>query len=351
LVSPQKYREMFTPLEKNHTPREHSSLTGFNFQRIRGLLFYLSVFLFFAGLPLILSSALGYKFNARTLKFTKTGLIFVKTQPDAAKIYLDGKLIPEKSPASIQDIVPGVHKIVLELARHYPWKGEVDVEAGKASRLDKIILFPLRTNLQQLNREKFSTFRIDTGRKVIYYLDQVNKTVYRSNFDASNFEDIVSLPQNFTPINGWEVAADRRKLFIFNDHQISVVFFDNQGDYGYPDFPVYLDYPQEKVINVFWYSDNYHLIVLTDKHIQVIESRAQAKPINLVELNKEGADAFYDVKEDVLYFSDSQRSSGGSLYNNLYKLELNSNMFLLERLISQPFGGVSPAEKTSYNQQ
>lgn len=326
---------MFTPLEKNHTPREHGSLTGFNFQRIRGLLFYLSVFLFFAGLPFILSSSLGYKFNARTLKFTKTGLIFVKTQPDGAKIYLDGKLISEKSPASIHDLAPGVYKIVLELAQHYSWKGEVDVEAGKASRLDKIILFPLRPNLQQLNRERFSTFRIDTERKEIYYLDQVNKTVYRSNFDAGNFEDIVSLPQNFTPINGWEVSADRRKLFIFNEHQISVVCFDNQGDYGYPDFPVYLDYPQEKVINVFWYSDNYHLIVLTDKHIQVTESRAQAKSINLVELNKEGVDAFYDAKEDVLYFSDSQRSSNGSFYNNLYRLDLSTNFLSLERLMKK----------------
>lgn len=304
-----------------------------NFQRIRGVLFYLSVLIFFAGLPLILSSALGYKFNRHTLKFTKTGLIFIKTQPDGAKIYFDGKLLTERSPASLQDLIPGAYKLTLELDQHYPWKGEVDVEAGKVSRLDKIILFPLRPNLQQLNREKFSSFRIDPERKIIYYLDQENKIVYRSNFDGNNFEDVASLPQNFTPIDGWGISADRKKLFIFNHHQISVIFFDNQGDYGYPDFPVFLDYTREKVVDVFWHSDNYHLVVLTSKHVQVIEARPQAKPVNLVELNREGAGAFYDVKEDALYFSDDQ---------NLFKLELSSNLFLLERLMAQPFGAANP---------
>ncbi len=196
-----------------------------NFQRIRGILYYLSVFLFFAGLPFILSFALGYKFNARTLKFAKTGLIFVKTQPDGAKVYLNGKLISQRSPATMQELIPGVYKITIELTRHYPWKGEVDVEAGKASRLDKVILFPLRPNLQQLNQERFSSFQIDTEKKVIYYLDRDNKVVYRSDLEANNFEDIAGLPEKFTQIVGWQVSEDKRKLFVFNQHQISVVFF------------------------------------------------------------------------------------------------------------------------------
>ncbi|PIQ90556.1 MAG: hypothetical protein COV71_03840 [Candidatus Omnitrophica bacterium CG11_big_fil_rev_8_21_14_0_20_41_12] len=313
----------------------------FNFQRLRAVLFFLSVLIFFAGLPFILSYALGYKFDRRTLKFTKTGLIFIQTQPDGAKIYLDGKLFAEHSPASMQELIPGVYKVVLELAQHYPWKGEVDVEAGKVSRLDKIILFPLRSNFQQLNREKFSSFHIDTERKIIYYLDLKNRIVYKSDFDASNFEDVASLPQGFTQIVGWEVSADRKKLFIFNPHQISVIFFDNQGDYGYADFPVFWDYAQEKIVNVFWHSDNYHLVVLTDQHVQVIEARPQSKPLNLVELDWEWASAFYDVKEDTLYFSDNQ---------NLYKLELSSNLFLLERLMVQQFGAIKQGQKQSLNE-
>ncbi|MFA6130470.1 MAG: PEGA domain-containing protein [Candidatus Omnitrophota bacterium] len=328
-------------LRKNCTTKGVCSFTDSAFQRARSLLFYLSLLLFFGGLPFILSFALGYKFNAHTLRFVKAGLIYIKTQPEGASIYLNGKLIPEKSPASIQELLPGVYKITLRLAKYYPWKSEVDVEAGKVSRIDKVILFPLKPDLQQLNQGGFSSFRVDIEKGAIYYLDQDNKTVYRSNLDGSNFDDIASLPEKLSQINGWEVSMDKSKMFIFGPHQISVIFFDNRPDYEYSDSSVYLDsfvyldYPQEKIIKVFWHSDSYHLIVLTNKHVAVIESRPQAKAVNLVELNKEAMEAFYDNKRQVLYFSDSQRSPEGRFNNNLYKLDLSPELYLLERLMKK----------------
>ena len=314
------------------------------FQKIRSFLFYLSVLLFFAGLPFILAFALGYKFNTHNLKFVKTGLIFIKTQPAGARIHLNGRFIPEKSPATIQELLPGSYKVTLELDQHYPWKSEVEVEAGRVNRVDKVILFPVRPDLQQLNQEQMTFFRVDSEKKLIYYLDQGKKVVYRSNLDGNNFEDIASLPNKFAQITGWEVALDKKKMFIFDPHQISVVFFDSQMDDEYPGPAVFLDYPQEKISNVFWHSDSYHLVVLTDKHIQVIESRPGALAINLVELNKGGSVAFYDTKEDVLYFSDTQRSPDGGFYNNLYKLELSTNLYSLEKFIAQPFGQTKPLQ-------
>jgi len=313
-----------------------------NFKKIRKLLFYLSVFSFFIGLPFILAFALGYKFNTHTFKFVKTGLIFIKTQPAGAKIYLNDKLIPEKSPASIQELLPGAYKISLELVQHYPWKGQVEVEAGKVSRIDRVILFPIRPNLQQLNQEKFSSFHIDIEKKIIYYLDLEKSLLYQSNLGVNNFEDIASIPDKFTQVNGWGISLDQKKMLIFNYHQISVIFFDTQINDEEVVPTVFLDYLQEKIIDVFWHSDSYHLVVLTDKHVQVIESRSGAVPTNLVELNKTGAVAVYDTKEDALYFSDMQRSPAGSFYNNLYKLELSANLYALEKLIKQPFGQARP---------
>jgi hypothetical protein len=316
-----------------------------NFQKIRLSLFFLSVLIFFLGLPFILFSAFGYKFDSRSLKFLKTGLISVKTQPAGARIYFNGKLLAEKTPASMQELLPGTYRIFLEMERHYPWKGEVEVEAGKVSRMDKIILFPVRPNLQQLNQESFNLFFVDPEKKSIYYLNQVKGVVYRSDLDAGGFEDVASLPDKFEPVNGWAVSPDRRKIFVFNQHQVGVVFFDNRENYEYSVSPVFLDYRREKVAGVFWHSDSYHLVVLTDKHIQVIESRTGALPVNLVELNNAEKAAFYDLKEDVLYFSDAQRSPDGDIYNNLYKLELYSNLYSLERLIIQPFEGMKSAKK------
>lgn len=308
-----------------------------NFQKTRTVLFILSVILFFVGLPFILTFALGYKFDPRTMKFIKTGLIFVKTQPSGAKVYLNNKLIPEKTPASMQELLPGTYRVRLELMGHYSWKSQVEVEAGKVSRIDKVILFPLRPNLQQLNQERFSSFRVHPAKRLIYYLDQEMRVLYRSDLEAGNFEDVASLPEKFPGLLGWEVSADLKKMFIFSAHQINVIFIDNQTDYEYLTMPVLFDYPQEKIINVFWHSDSYHLVVLTDKHVQVAEARPAAVPVNLVELNKAEASSVYDTKTDTLYFSDAQKSPEGVLYNNLYKLELNVNLDSLDKIVLKPF--------------
>jgi len=326
---------MFSWLRNNHAIKGLCSFTDSTFQRMRFFLFSLSLLLFLGGLPFILSFALGYKFNPHSLKFVKTGLIYIKTQPEGANIYLNGKLITEKSPASIQELLPGVYKVTLLLAEYYPWKSEVDVEAGKVSRIDKVILFPLKPDMQQLNDTGFSSFRVDIERGGIYYLDQENKIVYRSELDGGNFEDIASLPDKFGQISGWDVSVDKGKMFIFNPRQISVIFIDNRDDDLYSDSFISLDYPQERIIKVFWHSDSYHLIVLTNKHVAVIESRPQAKPVNLVELNKEATEAFYDNKRQVLYFSDNQKGPDGAFYNNLYKLELSPELYFLERLMNK----------------
>jgi len=305
----------------------------FNFQRIRGILFYLSLILFFAGLPLILSSALGYKFNLRNFKFIKTGLIFIKTHPEGAKVYLNDKLFSQTSPLSIPDLKPGVYRIKVEMEKHYPWKAEVDVEAGKVTRLDKIILFPLAPKLEQLNREKFSSFRVDNERKLIYYLDEANKVVFKSDLDGGAFDDIATLPQGFFQILGWEVSGDAKKMFLFNNYQINIIFFDNQLDYG-SELPVFLD-SKEKISNVFWHSDNYHLIVVAEGHIKVVEARPQAKPIDLVELSGQKTSAYYDAKQDTLYFSDNQ---------NLYRMQISGNLFSFD-LFGQAFKSIKPAKE------
>lgn len=90
-----------------------------NEQKIRAILFYLSLLIFLAGLPFILSFALGYRFDARNLRFTKTGLIVLKTQPQGASIYLDGRLLSDKTPYTIVELIPAEYNIRTEISFRY----------------------------------------------------------------------------------------------------------------------------------------------------------------------------------------------------------------------------------------
>jgi len=138
-------------------------------QKIRAFLFYLSLLIFFTCLPFILFFALEYKFNPRTFRFAKAGLVALKTQPQGAAIYFENKLLNEKTPATLNELLPGRYNLRLELENYYPWAGVVEVEAGKVTRLEKIILFALRPNIKELSKNKISSFWVDKEDIRIYY--------------------------------------------------------------------------------------------------------------------------------------------------------------------------------------
>jgi len=303
-----------------------------NEQKIRAVLFYLSVFIFLTGLPFILSFSLGYKFDYHRLKFTKTGLIALKTQPQGAAVYLDRTLLQEKTPLSIQELLPGEYNIKIELKDYYPWIGGVKVEAGKVTKLERIILFPLRPNIKQLNKGKFSYFWIDERDRTIYYADQDEWALYSSDLDGENFERLLSLPQITPAPLKFKLSKDKQRLMYFNKRQIALV------DLGIDTVPPHrgtliLDYPQEPIIDIFWHSDNYHLIVITARKIEVLESDQDYRPVLLVNLERKSTSFSYDVETDTLYFTDYQKAADGNFYNNLYKLELNAKPLVLQDII------------------
>lgn len=295
-------------------------------QKIRSVLYYLSLFAFLIGLPIIISQALGYKFNPRTRTFTKTGIIFVKTQPAQAELSLDGKALNEKTPATIRELLPGRYTLKIELAQYYPWSSEVWVDAGKVNYLDKIILFPLRPDIKQLNKEKISFFWPEKEKSRIYYADYQRHLIYRSDYDGNQFHAVASLPDSVNAAKELKVSPDKEKILLFNPHQIVVINLEPMKS------PFVLDYPDKEIVNVFWYSDSYHLVLVTQDSIEVSEAKQNPASVRLASLSKPETEAFYDDSQDVLYFIDSQTAPDGRTYDNLYKLDVRSKSLLLPEL-------------------
>jgi len=303
-------------------------------QRIRAFLFYLSVFVFLIGLPFILSFALGFKFDTRSFKFTKTGIIAIKTQPSGASVYLDNSLLHDKTPLTINELIPGKYNLKIELEKYYPWAGEVEVYKRQVTRLEKIILFPLRSNIKQLNKEQLDIFWIDEPDKAVYYIDQDSRIIYASNLEGEDYRQIASyIPISPPPIK-FKISKDKQKLLYFNKHQIAIAYLDNHKKNFTQDQSFILNYPEDVIIDVFWHSDSYHLVLVAYKKIQVLEAQPNSQALELVSLAKKSSSPFYNVDSDILYFTDYQKADDGNLYNNLYKIDLSTRAFLLKNIIN-----------------
>jgi hypothetical protein len=306
---------------------------GLNEQRIRAFLFYSSVAVFFAGLPLILSFSFGYKFDRRTFKFSRTGLLYLKTQPPGAEIYLDKKLLVEKSPATVNELLPGTYEVRVELRGYYPWSDDVRIEESKITRLDKILLFPLRNNLKKVNKTSVAYFFLDKDKEAVYYLDSRDRILYRCGLDGERRAPVGRLPELQSHAAGYLFSSDRNKLLYFSPSQIGIAELQQRRDAEPERVPFILDYPQSDIRDVFWHSDSFHLVIVTARCVEVMEARPRACPITLARLNRRDAQAYYDTGSDTLWFLDQERSPEGDTHGNLYKLELDSRTAPLYDLI------------------
>ncbi len=295
-------------------------------QRIRGILFYISCLVFILGLPFILTYTMGYRFDRRTLKFTRTGLISLKSEPAGADVYIDQTLYNEKTPCSINEVLPGTHHIKLDLAGYYSYSSDIDVLPSKVSRMEKVLLFPLRVDVQKLNKEKISSFWMDESRNLVFYVSQDENALYRSDPNGEHFKLVVDFVPLKTAPKKWLFSPDREKLLYFNSRQIGVIDLQPQDETLPKDSQIVIDYPQDNIQDIFWYEDNYHLIIAGEKKIAIIEAKSDGQPFTLVNLNKRNSSVFYDPHEEAVYFSDSQKALDGKIYDNIYKLELKTKL-------------------------
>jgi hypothetical protein len=298
-------------------------------QKIRAILFYASVILFFILLPIVLLYAFGYKLDISRFRFIKTGLIYAQTIPEGAKVYLNGKHLKKNTPVSIEGLLPGKYKVSLELESYYPWFQMVSVESGKTATLDNIILFPKKNHLSKINIVDVDDFYIFPDDKdYAYCVSRDRTTISKARLNSKDQElnllyDQLELPSN---IKDFSLSPDEKKIFYFNNNKLDILYLPTEK----------LNYPQiknsnffittdDKIVNAFWYSDSEHIVVITSRDIKIYELSSQGKNniITLLDLNDNHPKAFYDTKEDVLYFTDLQEGADGRWHRGLYRLDIS----------------------------
>jgi len=294
-------------------------------QKIRAALFYLCVAVFFTGLPCILSFTLGYKFDPGKFKFTMTGLISLKTSPAGATVFLNGKQLSDKTPCSINELLPGKYLVELKLAGYYSYAADAEVSASNVTRMEKILLFPLLSDVQQLNKEPVSWFWMEDGKGSMFYADQATRTLFRSDLQGEHFEPLAAFIPIDPPAKAWKFSQDRHMLLYFNQHSVGVICLEPESGIGRQAF--LLDYAGKEIRDVFWYSDNYHAIIVDGSTIGMIETRAGVQPFTLVTMHSNAGGVFYEPEQDAIFYQDTQQGADGKPYQNVYRLEIGKKLY------------------------
>ncbi|MCB9823246.1 PEGA domain-containing protein [Candidatus Nomurabacteria bacterium] len=107
---------------------------------LRVVAYSVTIFLSIVTTVLLLLIALGYRFN-RDGKVIHSGLVLIDNKPEAAQIYIDGKLEDSRSPGRF--VIPiGRYEISLELDGYKGWKKNFEIKKEVVERVDYPLLIP-----------------------------------------------------------------------------------------------------------------------------------------------------------------------------------------------------------------
>lgn len=305
----------------------------------RAIAFYLSVALFLALLPIVLSYALGYQIDYATLKIYKTGILYVNSNPAGASIYLNGRLYNDVTPAQIEELKPGTYRIEVRRDGFYPWERELTVRPNMVTKADRIVLFPVKQDMRVLGEREVADFAIADNRYLYCFS---GAGLFRLSVDGSGMKQLSSHAAWPDWLKGKRFSPDGNKIALYNDRKILVVYLAPESSRvtateGARVEEVF-DSP-EPIIGVFWYSQSNYLIVATESDIKVVELRGGDKR-NIVLLHKFSSrprGVHYDEDRDTLFFTDAGQGKPDAKGAYLYRLDLRQKQFdsFLELLLKR----------------
>ncbi len=98
--------------------------------------------IFLVTAPLVILYTAGYRWNNKKQRIEKVGLLFLRSKPADAAIFLNAKLRRERTPTRIRNLIPGNYEVRMEKNGHLPWSKQLPVESELTTFAEGVFLFP-----------------------------------------------------------------------------------------------------------------------------------------------------------------------------------------------------------------
>ncbi|MDX9893274.1 MAG: PEGA domain-containing protein [Patescibacteria group bacterium] len=126
---------------------------------------FIAAFLIIA--PIISLYASGFKYNFKTGRLEKTGIIYIDSKPKGSEIYINNEPAG-KTPKRFSRMLPESYQITVQKQGYYSWQKELEVQSGLTTFAKNIILFK-QTLPISLVEGQIIIFEISPNKEKIFY--------------------------------------------------------------------------------------------------------------------------------------------------------------------------------------
>lgn len=92
--------------------------------------------------PALVFYTAGYRWNSKKGKIERNGTVIIDSTPAGADIAIDGRFTTLKTPVTIQDMTPGIHRISISRNGYSGWEKALDVRSERVTFANNVWLWP-----------------------------------------------------------------------------------------------------------------------------------------------------------------------------------------------------------------
>lgn len=211
---------------------------------------YLAIIILISAYLIIIAN--GYKIHYQTKSIQKTGMIYLKSEPKDVQVYINDKLMANKTPYKLAEVFADRYEAKISKDGYWNWQKTFKVESGKTSANEYIQLFLQEPQKMSVSEEEKKSF-------------------------ASLLDD--------WPAKGLEIK------------NISEIWFND----------VYITRFSQEIKNVSWHTDLKHIILQIDKEILIMEpDGANVSRLIALESNQKSRFIIIDNGK-ILFYQDGEQ--------------------------------------------
>lgn len=284
----------------------------------RGLFFWFFSFLFVICAPVVVYLSLGYKLDAQSKKFIKTGAISVKAFPDNSQVILKGDAKSRLSPCVIRELLPGTYEVSIEKQGFYPYVVKVIVKPSAVSEVD-LVLVPKIESFDNaglnLNIYKFFMSKRFFGEKIIAFAAD-GVYFFDKNFNDFQKVSALNLSQDDGCFVDGLIETDKNIIF-WNKRKIWIAALSGNLTKSAPVYET-----NDGISDVFLGLKDRYLIIHDGFKLIAMDMNSPLAFYQLFTFKDKNATVFYDTASETLYINDfvPQANSFSMFKTQLVKL-------------------------------
>jgi len=243
-------------------------------RRIRHIILYFSISIFFLISPAVILYAWGYSFDFEKRKPVLTGGFYFTSIPREAQVYLDDKS-KTQTPAFIKRLVPKIYQVRINKEGFHVWEKRMKIQSSLVTEAKDILLIPFNPTLELIrdDLEKdfiLKEFLLPQEPAEIFYIEKPSFILYKTDQNNS-FKEQISL----SPL-----PEGHEYQIIVSDHQ-KITVLDQEGQ-------LYLFNPESRsfeliaqdVLNVRFCDDNKKFLYFSSSEIWLYSLTDLSRPKN-----------------------------------------------------------------------